>query len=146
MRAVTHVGCGTCKLIRLRGLAVTNLLQCCRFAPQVSEVVHLDTLLGRSTLEPPFRGVFSGPHTPCVSQPPQVSEAVCLDTLSYHEAWELSYFGANVLHPRTTLPAMRAGVPITIRNIFNQARSPVLPGCQSTSSLSACKRAPSAGR
>jgi aspartokinase len=48
-----------------------------------------------------------------------VSEAVCLDTLSYHEAWELSYFGANVLHPRTTLPAMRAGVPITIRNIFN---------------------------
>ncbi len=52
----------------------------------------------------------------------QVSEAVCLDTLSYHEAWELSYFGANVLHPRTTLPAMKAGVPITIRNIFNQAR------------------------
>ena len=48
-----------------------------------------------------------------------MSEAVCLDTLSYHEAWELSYFGANVLHPRTTLPAMRAGVPITIRNIFN---------------------------
>jgi aspartokinase len=53
----------------------------------------------------------------------QVSEAVCLDTLSYHEAWELSYFGANVLHPRTTLPAMRAGVPITIRNIFNLVRS-----------------------
>lgn len=50
----------------------------------------------------------------------QVSEAVCLETLSYHEAWELSYFGANVLHPRTTLPAMRGGVPITIRNIFNQ--------------------------
>ena len=57
----------------------------------------------------------------------QVSEAVCLDTLSYHEAWELSYFGANVLHPRTTLPAMRAGVPITIRNIFNLVRGP----CQS---------------
>ena len=32
-------------------------------------------------------------------------EAVCLEQLSYHEAWELSYFGANVLHPRTTLPA-----------------------------------------
>lgn len=39
----------------------------------------------------------------------KVSEAVCLDVLSYHEAWELSYFGANVLHPRTTLPAMKHG-------------------------------------
>jgi len=37
----------------------------------------------------------------------QVAEAVCLEQLSYHEAWELSYFGANVLHPRTTLPAMK---------------------------------------
>lgn len=49
----------------------------------------------------------------------QVSEAVCLDKLSYHEAWELSYFGANVLHPRTTLPAMKYRIPITIRNIFS---------------------------
>ncbi len=39
--------------------------------------------------------------------PAQVAEAVCLEQLSYHEAWELSYFGANVLHPRTTLPAMK---------------------------------------
>ena len=59
-----------------------------------------------------------------------MSEAVCLDTLSYHEAWELSYFGANVLHPRTTLPAMRAGVPITIRNIFNLVRGPCQSGSQ----------------
>jgi aspartokinase len=51
----------------------------------------------------------------------QVSEAVCLPGLSYHEAWELSYFGANVLHPRTTLPAMKYSIPISIRNFFNQA-------------------------
>lgn len=50
----------------------------------------------------------------------QVSEAVCLDSLSYHEAWELSYFGANVLHPRTTMPAMKYDIPIVIRNFFNQ--------------------------
>lgn len=30
-----------------------------------------------------------------------------------------SYFGANVLHPRTTSPVIRYGIPITIRNIFN---------------------------
>ena len=40
--------------------------------------------------------------------------------MTYHEAWEMSYFGANVLHPRTTLPAMKYKIPITIRNFFNQ--------------------------
>lgn len=44
---------------------------------------------------------------------------MCLPTLTYNEAWELSYFGANVLHPRTTLPAMRYKIPIAIRNFFN---------------------------
>ena len=39
--------------------------------------------------------------------------------MTYHEAWEMSYFGANVLHPRTTLPAMKYKIPITIRNFFN---------------------------
>lgn len=51
--------------------------------------------------------------------PRKVPEAVCLPSLGYHEAWELSYFGANVLHPRTTLPAMKYSIPITIRNFFN---------------------------
>lgn len=53
------------------------------------------------------------------ADPRKVPEAVCLPSLSYHEAWELSYFGANVLHPRTTLPAMRYSIPIAIRNFFN---------------------------
>ncbi|XP_020233105.1 bifunctional aspartokinase/homoserine dehydrogenase, chloroplastic [Cajanus cajan] len=48
-----------------------------------------------------------------------VNEAVILKTLSYQEAWEMSYFGANVLHPRTIIPVMRYGIPIMIRNIFN---------------------------
>lgn len=51
----------------------------------------------------------------------QVVEAVCLPSLSYHEAWELSYFGASVLHPRTTMPAMKYNIPIAIRNFFNQS-------------------------
>ena len=55
------------------------------------------------------------------ADPRKVPEAVCLPSLSYHEAWELSYFGANVLHPRTTLPAMRYSIPIAIRNFFNLA-------------------------
>lgn len=53
------------------------------------------------------------------ADPRKVPEAVCLSSLAYHEAWELAYFGANVLHPRTTLPAMKYSIPITIRNFFN---------------------------
>lgn len=73
-----------------------------------------------------------------------------LKTLSYQEAWEMvsftlksvkanyvykfrrltfkqhleqSYFGANVLHPRTITPVIRYGIPIIIRNIFNLSSS-----------------------
>lgn len=30
-----------------------------------------------------------------------------------------SYFGANVLHPRTIIPVMKYNIPIVIRNVFN---------------------------
>ena len=56
-------------------------------------------------------GTLSPRHIHTATTPPP--------SCSYHEAWELSYFGANVLHPRTTLPAMKYGIPITIRNFFN---------------------------
>lgn len=55
------------------------------------------------------------------ADPRKVSEAVILKSLSYQEAWEMSYFGANVLHPRTIIPVMRYDIPIIIRNIFNLA-------------------------
>ena len=38
---------------------------------------------------------------------------------SAQQAWELAYFGANVLHPRTTQPAMIHKIPIVLRNFFN---------------------------
>ncbi|XP_068654199.1 bifunctional aspartokinase/homoserine dehydrogenase 1, chloroplastic-like [Aristolochia californica] len=53
------------------------------------------------------------------ADPRKVGEAVILKTLSYQEAWEMSYFGANVLHPRTIIPVMKYDIPIVIRNIFN---------------------------
>eukprot|EP00854_Cymbomonas_tetramitiformis_P009756 gene9756-11561_t len=53
------------------------------------------------------------------ADPRKVDTAVCLDSMSYHEAWELAYFGANVLHPQCTLPAMQNNVPIVLRNFFN---------------------------
>ncbi|XP_075486505.1 bifunctional aspartokinase/homoserine dehydrogenase, chloroplastic-like [Primulina tabacum] len=55
------------------------------------------------------------------ADPRKVSEAVILKQLSYQKAWEMSYFGANVLHPRTIIPVMKYDIPIVIRNIFNLA-------------------------
>lgn len=66
----------------------------------------------RVTIWTDVDGVFS-------ADPRKVSEAVILKSLSYQEAWEMSYFGANVLHPRTTIPVMKSNIPVTIRNIFN---------------------------
>lgn len=69
---------------------------------------------GQVTIWTDVDGVYS-------ADPRKVSEAVILKTLSYQEAWEMSYFGANVLHPRTIIPVMRYNIPITIRNVFNLA-------------------------
>ncbi|XP_021762687.1 bifunctional aspartokinase/homoserine dehydrogenase 2, chloroplastic-like [Chenopodium quinoa] len=69
---------------------------------------------GQVTIWTDVDGVYS-------ADPRKVSEAVILHTLSYQEAWEMSYFGANVLHPRTIIPVMRYDIPIVIRNVFNLA-------------------------
>lgn len=42
--------------------------------------------------------------------------------ISYHEAAELSYFGAKVLHPKTLRPVTQASTPIWIRNTFAPER------------------------
>ncbi|XP_073140672.1 bifunctional aspartokinase/homoserine dehydrogenase, chloroplastic-like [Henckelia pumila] len=68
----------------------------------------------RVTIWTDVDGVYS-------ADPRKVSEAVILKQLSYQEAWEMSYFGANVLHPRTIIPVMKYDIPIVIRNIFNLA-------------------------
>lgn len=52
------------------------------------------------------------------ADPRLVPEAVPLATLSYHEACEMAYFGARVIHPQTMIPAMQRGLPIRIRNTF----------------------------
>jgi aspartate kinase len=53
------------------------------------------------------------------ANPKIVPEASTLLKLSYNEMAELSYYGANVLHPRTVLPAVKRNIPLRIRNTFN---------------------------
>ena len=52
------------------------------------------------------------------ADPRIVAGAKPLPSLSYAEAAELSYFGAKVIHPRTVLPAIEAGIPVRILNTF----------------------------
>lgn len=52
------------------------------------------------------------------ADPRLVPDATLVDSLSYHEAMELAYFGAKVLHPQTMAPAVAKSIPIWIRNTF----------------------------
>lgn len=52
------------------------------------------------------------------ADPRLVPDAVPLAALSYHEACELAYFGAKVVHPQTMTPAISRNLPILIRNSF----------------------------
>ncbi len=52
------------------------------------------------------------------ADPRRVPDATVIDSLSYHEAMELAYFGAKVIHPQTMAPAVEKRIPIWIRNTF----------------------------
>lgn len=51
-----------------------------------------------------------------------IPEGVTIDRLSYDEAAELSYFGAQVLHPRTVEPARAKNIIIKVKNVFKPER------------------------
>ena len=53
------------------------------------------------------------------ADPNVVPNAKLIESLSYNEAMELAYFGAQVIHPKTFLPAMENKIPIIIRNTFS---------------------------
>jgi aspartate kinase len=63
------------------------------------------------------------------ADPRIVPDAHTLPELSYTEMAELSYYGANVLHPRTVYPLVQRAIPIRILNTFN----PTHPGTLITS-------------
>ena len=72
------------------------------------------------------------------ADPRRVPDATVIDSLSYHEAMELAYFGAKVIHPQTMAPAVTKGIPIWVRNTF----APEKPGtliCASPTSDHAVK-------
>jgi aspartokinase/homoserine dehydrogenase 1 len=53
------------------------------------------------------------------ADPRFVSSAFVIPKISYHEAMELSYFGAEVLHPSTMIPAVERSIPVWIKNTMH---------------------------
>ena len=58
------------------------------------------------------------------ANPKEVPSAYPIPVMTYEDAMEMSHFGAKVIFPPTIQPAMRAGIPIRIKNTFN----PDFPG------------------
>lgn len=53
------------------------------------------------------------------ADPRLVANARVISHISYHEAMELSHFGAKVLFPPTIVPVMQKGIPLLIKNTFS---------------------------
>ena len=55
------------------------------------------------------------------ADPRLVPGARIIRQLNYREAGEMSFYGANVLHQRTMIPVVTAGIPVRTRNTGNPA-------------------------
>jgi len=54
------------------------------------------------------------------ADPAIVHKAYPVECMSYEEAMELSHFGAKVIYTPTLTPAYQGGIPIRVKNTFNQ--------------------------
>lgn len=79
----------------------------------------LGAALGAQVIE-----IWTGVPGVMTADPQKVKTATPIRTMSYEEAAEISYFGAEVIHPATMRPALEKNIPIHIRNTFD----PKAPG------------------
>ena len=56
------------------------------------------------------------------ADPRIVSHAKTIEHISYQEAMELSHFGAKIIYPPTILPVLQSGIPVRIKNTFEQTK------------------------
>ena len=70
------------------------------------------------------------------TDPRIVAEAHTIDVLTFQEMSEMSYFGAQVLHPLTVAPLIEKNIPLRAKNTFN----PSHPGTLITNEAAASAR------
>jgi aspartate kinase len=65
------------------------------------------------------------------ADPKRLPGAVVFEELPFQEAAEMTYYGANVIHPKTIKPLANANIPLLVKNFTD----PALPGTR----IHACK-------
>jgi aspartate kinase len=58
------------------------------------------------------------------ADPKRLPAAIVFDELPFQEAAEMTYYGANVIHPKTIKPLANKGIPLLVKNF----EDPSLPG------------------
>jgi len=53
------------------------------------------------------------------ADPKWFKDTVKLERISFHEAIELAYYGASVIHPKTIKPLQNKGIPLFIKSFLN---------------------------
>ncbi|MDR1180297.1 MAG: aspartate kinase [Spirochaetales bacterium] len=53
------------------------------------------------------------------ADPTVVKDAFVIDEVSYEEAMEMSFFGAEIIHPYTMRPILERDIPLQVRNTMN---------------------------
>ena len=57
------------------------------------------------------------------ADPNRFADSVKLDQISYHEAIELAFYGASVIHPKTIQPLQQKNIPLLVRS-FDDLNTP----------------------
>lgn len=65
------------------------------------------------------------------ADPKWFDETEKIDQLSYHDAIELTYYGATVIHPKTIKPIQNKGIPLYVRSFIH----PNEPGTKITDTI-----------
>ncbi len=60
------------------------------------------------------------------ADPARFEDVVKIDSISYHEAIELAYYGASVIHPKTIQPLKEKGIPLYVRPYYDVLIAPSL--------------------
>ncbi|MFN8288344.1 MAG: aspartate kinase [Chitinophagales bacterium] len=56
------------------------------------------------------------------ADPKEFSDAQFLSEITYHEAIEMTYYGASVIHPKTIKPIQNKNIPLEVRSFVNYSK------------------------
>ena len=58
------------------------------------------------------------------ADPNRFDDCLKLDRISYHEAIELAFYGASVIHPKTIQPLQKKNIPLLVRSFYQPENKP----------------------